>query len=143
MNRDVIIYAIKDLKNIINKLESRETIFEEDYIKLEKEINSFLCNLSAYKFRNIKKYNILLSGFQYAFNLMKHEKRLTTVKKVKQGGFTFPIDFPLNIPNNKIYWIDVKNIKPDKNFINQYNCYLKSLNNHRIINTITDLEKII
>lgn len=143
MNRDVIIYAIKDLKNIINEIESRDVIYSEDYIQLEKEINSFLSNLSAYKFRNIEKNNDLLSGFQYAFNLIKHEKTLVTVKNVQRGGVSFPISFPFAIPCNTIYWIDISSVEPDERFINQYNNYLKRINNKRIIKTIEELEKIL
>lgn len=143
MNRDVIIYAIKDLKCIINEIESRASIHEEDYIKLEKEINSFLSNLSAYKFRNIKDNDILLSGLQHAFNLMKHERSLITVKKIQKGGISFPIVFPFKIPCNIVYWIDISNIEPDKRFIKQHTNYLETLNNKRIIETIEQLEKII
>lgn len=120
MNRDVIIYAIKDLKNIINDIESRDNIYEEDYIKLEKEINSFLSSLSAYKFCNIKDNNVLLSGLQYAFNLMKHKNSLLTVKKIQRGGISFPLTFSFIIPCNRIYWIDISNFEPDGRFLKQY-----------------------
>lgn len=143
MNRDVVLYAIKDLKTVINEIESRAAIYEEDYIKLEKELNSFLSNLSAYRFRNIKSNNNLLSGFQYAFNLMKHNKKLVTVKNVQRGGISLPMTLPFTIPCSTIYWLDISSIKPDKQFIKQYNNYLKELNNKRIIETIEELEKII
>lgn len=143
MNIEVLSCAINELKQVINNIETKATITSEDYIVLEKELNSFLVNLSAYKIRNIKKGNDLLIGFQYAFNLIKHEKKIVTTKKVIKGGFTFPISFPLESPCNEIYWIDVSNIKPKKNFAYQHYVYLETLNNKRIIETIKKLEKVL
>ena len=93
MNKEVLMCAINDLKIVINNIENKAKTTDEDYIILEKELNSFLVNLSAYKIRNIKQGDCLLSGFQYAFNLIKHEKKLVTIKKLLGEGFHFLLAF--------------------------------------------------
>ena len=143
MNRDVVMLAIKDLKEIISIIESKAVIKKSDNVKLEKELNSFLSNFSSYKIRNIKGHSQFLSGFQYAFNLMKHNKKVVTVKRLKKGGVCFPISFPLVIPCNEIYWIDAKNIVYKEKFENQYDNYLKKFSTKRIIETLDKLEKVI
>lgn len=143
MNANVIMCAINDLKTIINEIESKATISDKECTKLEKEINSLLVNLSSYKVHNNIKDDKLLSALQYAFNLVKHEKRIMTVKKVKKGGFHFPISFPFSSPCNEIYWTDVRNIIPDSKFMHQYTNYINELNNKQIIDTIEKLEKIL
>lgn len=143
MNRDVVKLAISDFKDIISIMENKAVIEKSDNVKLEKELNSFLANLSCYKVRNIKGHSEFLSGFQYAFNLSKHNKRIVTVKQVREGGFGFPINFPLEIPYNELYWIDARNIAYEEKFEKQRNNYLNSLNNMRIMKTLEELEKII
>ncbi len=143
MNKNVLMLAINDLKNILNQIESNTKILEEDYIRLDKEINSFLCNLSSYKLRNTVKKDKLFSALQYAFNMIKHEKRVFKVETVKTGGIAFPIRFPMEIPCNKVYWIDVKKLKPNSNWETQYKNYLFKLNEKQIIDTLKELELIL
>lgn len=143
MNKNVILLAIKDLKDILNQIEMKTQISEIDYIKLEKEINSFLSNLSSYKLRYNVKNNKLFSAFQYAFNLIKHEKRVSEIKKIKTGGLTFPTAFSLNIPCNKVYWIDIKKIKPTASWERQYKNYIMKLNGKQIIDTLNELEPML
>ena len=143
MTREVVKLAIKDLKKIINDIESKSIIIEEENIKLEKEIHSFLSSLSAYKVRNIKRGNDLLSGFQRAFNLVKHNKKIITIKQITKGGLTFPATFPLEIFSNRVFWIDASNLTPDPGFESQHYNYIQNLSNKRMIETLNKLEKII
>ena len=52
MNEQVLLCAIQDLKKVLNKIENTDNYIEEDRIRLEKEVNSFLANLSAYRLHN-------------------------------------------------------------------------------------------
>ena len=143
MNKNVMLLAIKDLKDILIQIERKNKISESDCIKLEKEINSFLSNLSSYKLRFSVKNNKLFSAIQFAFNMIKHEKRIYEIKKIQPGGISFPITFPMQIPCSKVYWINVNNFKLDFKWKKQYENYLSKLNKKRIINTLKELEQIL
>ena len=52
MNEQVLLCAIQDLKKVLNKIENTDNYIEEDRIRLEKEVNSFLANLSVYRLHN-------------------------------------------------------------------------------------------
>ena len=52
MNEQVLLRAIQDLKKVLNKIENTDNYVEEDRIRLEKEIISFLANLSVYRLHN-------------------------------------------------------------------------------------------
>lgn len=142
MNEQVLLCAIQDLKKVLNKIENTDNYIKEDRIRLEKEVNSFLANLSAYRLHN-KLNNKLLSGLQFAYNLTKHEKNIISIKDIKEGGITFPIKFPLEIPCNQVFWIDISDLDIKSKYDNQYKNYLKKLSNKRIINTIEKVEKLV
>ncbi|HJJ16498.1 MAG TPA: hypothetical protein OIM63_00170 [Bacilli bacterium] len=145
MNKEVILLAIDDVLKIIYEIEDKNKIEEIDNNKLEKEINSLLVNLSSYKIRNIKYSNEFLSAFQYAFNLVKHEKSIVTIKQVRKRGITLPMKMPFCIGTfTRVYWLDLSN-KPLKNkkYINQYNNYLTYLNNKDIKETLNELKKML
>lgn len=142
MNEQVLLCAIQDLKEILNKIENTDNYIEEDWIRLEKEIISFLANLSRYRLDN-KMNNDLLSGLQFAFNLTKHENTILSIKNVEEGGFTFSIEFPLESPCNRVYWLDITSLDIKFKYKNQYENYLNFLSNKRIINTVVQIEKLI
>lgn len=142
MNEQVLLCAIQDLKKVLNKIENTDNYIEEDCIRLEKEVNSFLANLSAYRLHN-KLNNKLLSGLQFAYNLTKHEETIISVKDIEDGGFTFPIEIPFEIPCNQVFWIDISDLDIKVEYENQYKNYLKKLSNKRIINTVEKVEKLI
>lgn len=140
MNIEVLRCAINDLKEIIISIENKDSIKKCEYVKLEKEVHSFLSNLSSYKFHCNIKSNKLLSAFQYAFNMTKHEKKVAKVDIVNKGGFSFPISFPFSIPSNEIFWVNVDSLKPEVEYKNQYNNYRCELADKRIIETLKRLE---
>lgn len=142
MNEQVLLCAIQDLKEILNKIENTDNYIEEDWIKLEKEIISFLANLSRYRLHS-KINNELLSGLQFAFNLTKHEKTIISIKNIEEGGISFPIEFPIEFPCNRVYWLDINGLDIKFKYENQYENYLKFLSNKRIINTVEKIEKLI
>ena len=102
MNEQVLLCAIQDLKEILNKIENTDNYIEKDWIRLEKEMISFLANLSRYRLHS-KINNELLSGLQFAFNLTKHEKTIISIKNIEEGGFSFSIEFPIEFPCNRVY----------------------------------------
>ena len=142
MNEQVLLCAIQDLKEILNKIENTDNYIEEDWIKLEKEIISFLANLSRYRLHS-KINNELLSGLQFAFNLTKHEKTIISIKNIEEGGISFPIEFPIEFSCNRVYWLDINGLDIKFKYENQYENYLKFLSNKRIINTVEKIEKLI
>ena len=142
MNEQVLLCAIQDLKKVLNKIENTDNYIEADRVTLEKEINSFLANLSKYRLHN-KMNNELLSGLQFAFNLTKHEKSIISIKTIEEGGVTFPIEFPIEFPCNRVFWLDINGLDIKAKYNNQYENYLNNLSNERIINAIEKVEKLI
>lgn len=142
MNEQILLCAIQDLKEVLTKIENTDIYIKEDWIRLEKEIISFLANLSRYRLYN-KMNNDLLSGLQFAFNLTKHENTILSIKNVEDGCFTFPIEFPIEFPCNRVYWLDITGLDIKFKYKNQYENYLKFLSNKRIINTVAQIEKLI
>lgn len=142
MNEQVLLCAIQDLKEILNKIENTDNYIEKDWIRLEKEMISFLANLSRYRLHS-KINNELLSGLQFAFNLTKHEKTIISIKNIEEGGFSFPIEFPIEFPCNRVYWLDINCLDIKVKYEKQYENYLKFLSRKRIINTVEKIEKLI
>lgn len=80
MNEQVSLCTIQDLKEALNKIENTDDYIEGNLIRLEKEIITFLANLSRYRLHS-KINNELLSGLQFAYNLIKHEEIIISVKR--------------------------------------------------------------
>lgn len=81
-----------------------------------------------YKNRKDNSENgVLLYGIRFAYNAVKHNMSFIQISQ-KQGGFTFPITFPLSFGPIDIIWADNTNIekmkdessKQRQNYINRF-----------------------
>ena len=63
----------------------------------------------------------LLSSFRYANNSLKHSIEVKELTK-QTGGFSFPISFPLKIPERKVVWKIVDNGDKENQMKNYKNC---------------------
>lgn len=88
MNEQVLLCAIQDLKEVLNKIENMDNYIEE-------------------------------------------------------GGFTFPIEFSIEFPCNRVYWLDINGLDIKFKYEKQYENYLKFLSRKRRINTVEKIEKLI
>lgn len=76
----------------------------------------------------------LFSAFGYANNQMKHEVTLTKFV-YRSGGFSFPISFPLTIPEIRFSWhLDSNH---SAKFENQYTNFKKYLDNKEVMETVS------
>lgn len=80
----------------------------------------------------------LLSAFRYANNSLKHCVKVKSITK-HQGGFTFPIHFPLVIPKREIVWSIIDN--GDKE--NQKRNYKKFLEGKDVVKTCKEMINIL
>lgn len=82
----------------------------------------------------------LFSAFGYANNQMKHEVTLTKFV-YRSGGFSFPISFPLTIPEIRFSWhLDSSH---SARFENQYTKFKKYLDNKEVIETVSKALEIL
>lgn len=80
----------------------------------------------------------LLSAFRYINNSLKHSEKVVEITE-QQGGFSFPISFPLTIPRREVVWSVVDNGDKENQKIN----YKKYLAGKNVIETCEDIIKIL
>lgn len=80
----------------------------------------------------------LLSAFRYINNSLKHSEKVVEITD-QQGGFSFPISFPLTIPRREVVWSVVDNGDKENQKIN----YKKYLAGKNVIETCEDIIKIL
>lgn len=73
----------------------------------------------------------ILFGLKHAYNLMKHNMNFYKIHR-EEGGISFPISFPLVIPEMKVVW---ESLVSDKNckFKNQEKNYKTYIENRTVI----------
>ena len=58
--------------------------------------------------RNNDKDGVILLGLRHAYNMVKHNMNIMRIHN-KQGGFTFPLEFPLVIEQITVHWMEAGN----------------------------------
>ncbi|TMN21823.1 hypothetical protein [Lentibacillus cibarius] len=83
--------------------------------------------------RNKHENGQILSGLLHAYNSMKHNMDFIKIHK-KEGGFSFPISFPLEIPPLTVHWMKAGEILEGK-WPDQKKNYEKYIENKEIMGT--------
>ena len=132
-----------------------------DFTLLKKEIKSILAqNMYSEKERNRIFYLVgsclhhildyaerswvdekgrsLISAFRFANNSLKHNIQVVEITK-HEGGFSFPITFPLVMPEREIVW----RIEASGKFENQEENYKKYLDGKNVIDTCGEAIEIL
>lgn len=128
--------SFKDMKYVVNSILDNNIYGEEERQELFFYIGTCLHWILDYAERldineNDKKQ---ISAFRYANNSLKHCIEIKEISS-QRGGITFPIVFPLVIPQKQIIWSIVDNGK-----ISQRNNYKEILSGKDVITTC---EKVI
>lgn len=82
----------------------------------------------------------IISAFRYANNSLKHS---IEVKRITEevGGFEFPIEFPLEIPEREVIWSIIDD--GDKRWENQRKNYKKLLEGKNVNETCKNIIKVL
>lgn len=130
------LYAVKEsfnkMQGEIHKVLNTSEYTEKERTQLFLVVGSCLhCILDYAERIDIEKEDeSLLSAFRYANNSLKHCVEVKSITK-HQGGFTFPIHFPLVIPKREIVWSIIDNGYKE----NQKKKYKKFLEGKDVIET--------
>ena len=99
MNEQILLCAIQDLKEVLTKIENTDNYIEEDWIRLEKEIISFLANLSRYRLHNKMNNDYIESISDDSSDNVETAKKMIT-RSLIAGEYDLCYNIPLNIENN-------------------------------------------
>ncbi len=134
--------SFKSMQEEIHRVLNLSNYTEEENNKLFLTVGTCLHSILDYADRvKIKKEDKkLLSAFRYANNSLKHCIEVKDITK-QNGGFSFPIQFPLVIPKKEVVWSIVDNGGEDKK--NQRNNYKKLLEGKEIIETCRNVIEIL
>ncbi|GIN38446.1 hypothetical protein [Heyndrickxia oleronia] len=111
-NRYSLEKAFERLKNAIKQREEQEI-----YAAIGETLLWFLTTEEWHKKHNrgYKKRKEsdengeILFGLLHAYNSMKHNMEFMTIHK-RQGGFRFPMAFPVSFPHITVHWIKSDNV---------------------------------
>lgn len=81
----------------------------------------------------------IISAFRFANNSLKHDRTLLEIT-TQTGGFSFPITFPLCIPEKKVCW---KNIDDNGKYESQYRNYNQYLKGKNVITTCKNVIEVL
>ncbi|MCF6461507.1 hypothetical protein [Clostridium sp. Cult3] len=146
------------MKDKIKRLKNNEYALRKAYSRLEnslenrneKDIYSSIGELLLWvlttdewhiehnddKYKNRRNNDIngqVLSGLRYAYNLMKHNMDFYTIHR-EEGGMSFPISFPLDIPEITINWKTL-NKDMESGYESQIRNYKKCIQGKTILET--------
>ena len=131
------------IENANDNLNSKLIILEVEF-----RLGNFLHALINYWERLEKTEDViicpadkkLLSAFKHATNRLKHEPMLVKLHKL-EGGFTFPVVFPLIIPPITFHW-SIDNI-PIKRFEKQLENYKNLLQEKEIMVSVKNVMGVV
>lgn len=130
----------KEVYRILNMSQYTEKESNEVFIVVSSCLHSILDYVERIELK--EKDKSLISAFRYANNSLKHCIEVKTLT-APGGGSTFPIYFPLTIPNKRIVWSITGN--EDPKYENQRKRYGEFLGGKDVIetckNVIDTLEK--
>lgn len=134
--------TFKSMQEEIHRVLNLSNFTEGENNKLFLTVGTCLHSILDYADRvKIKKEDEkLVSAFRYANNSLKHCIEVKDITK-QNGGFTFPIEFPLVIPKKEVVWSIIDNGGEDKK--NQRNNYKKLLEGKEIIETCKNVIEIL
>lgn len=88
---------------------------------------------------NINQKKNFISGIRFAYNLVKHNLDFIVLHE-EDGGFSFPMEFPIEIPELKIVWTQASDIPVnDSEFKNQRNHYISYLQGKKVVDTVNEV----
>jgi len=137
-----MIESFKNMQEEIHRVLNLSSFTEEENNKLFLSVGTCLHSILDYadRVKIEKKDEKLVSAFRYANNSLKHCIEVKDITK-QNGGFTFPIEFPLVIAKKEVVWSIIDNGGEDKK--NQRNNYKKLLEEKEIIETCKNVIEIL
>lgn len=84
------------------------------------------------KIRNKSKTGQILFGLQHAYNSMKHNMNFIKIHE-KEGGFEFPIEFPIESPPITVHWTSVD--KLSEGYEDQVENYTRYVEGKEVLET--------
>lgn len=148
-DKNEIIYSlekyINELEQVINSsVENNNQNNKEIYASLGITllwIGSCLDRLKDIGTTYSENESMYEQAFRCAYNAQKHSISLVSFQNYKEGGVSFPIHFPLEIPSSNYYFneLDENVIK----FIKQIKMYNDILSNKIVILEIRKIQQII
>lgn len=138
-------HNFEKMKTDINNILNQPTYTEEDKNRIFNSVGCCLHFILDYAERKTEYLNKddkeILDAFKYANNGLKHGIEIKEITE-HVGGISFPIEFPLSMPERKIVW----NVNWEPKSKNQKAMYKKHLDGIGVIesceNMIIYLKKI-
>ncbi len=94
--------------------------------------------LTEYKKRKREDDQVkILFGMRHAFNCLKHNMAIFQIHQ-KEGGFEFPLVFPLEIKEIKVVWMSAGKVLIGEHK-NQAENYIKHLQGKEVLDTFQDV----
>lgn len=107
--RSNIVIMYKGLEEAINRY--RNNGKEEAAVYVRAYLPALLNAIASYQDSVLKKKEIQetteILACKYANNRLKHNAKFASFTHETQGGFTFPISFPVVIPAPDVRWIEI------------------------------------
>jgi hypothetical protein len=135
---DELFAVLKDAKNDLNNSDLKKD--------LNFRLSNFLHSLIDYWERIENDVEIdseerrQLSAFRYAQNELKHGIEVVSLYE-RSGGFSFPIHFPMSIPDIIYRWASLKVSNPK--FEKQHKNYEDLLQGENLISSVETVKKMI
>ncbi|HGH7180734.1 hypothetical protein [Bacillus luti] len=88
---------------------------------------------------NINQKKNLILGIRFAYNLVKHNLDFIVLHQ-EDGGFSFPMEFSIEIPELKIVWTQASDIPVNNSeFKGQRNHYISHLQGEKVLDTVNEV----
>lgn len=132
--------SYEEMKKEIKSILAQNMYSEAERNRIFYLVGSCLHHILDYAERSWvdEKDQALLSAFRFANNSLKHNIQIVEITK-HEGGFTFPITFPLVMPEREIVW----RIEASGKFENQEENYKKYLDGKNVIDTCGEAIEIL